>query len=101
MAYDGARVDYHVVADQRPGANRAVRIDDNAFADAARLFEAGGDLRSALRAALAGKDNDTARRLMATVPAEQLAQVLEKAGSYELLISTPTFEIGDPIGPME
>jgi tetratricopeptide (TPR) repeat protein len=59
---------------------------NNSFADATRLFEAGGDLKSALRTALAGKDNDTARRLMATVPAEQLPQVLEKAGAYELLM---------------
>ncbi|MFY0524028.1 hypothetical protein ACN28I_12945 [Archangium gephyra] len=57
---------------------------NNSFADATRLFEAGGDLKSALRTALAGKDNDTARRLMATVPAEQLPQVLEKAGAYRL-----------------
>jgi len=59
---------------------------NNSFADATRLFEAGGDLKSALRTSLAGKDNDTARRLMATVPAEQLPQVLEKEGAYELLM---------------
>jgi tetratricopeptide (TPR) repeat protein len=56
------------------------------FADAARLFEAGGDLKSALRNALAGGDNDSARKLVSTLPADQLAPTLEKAGAYELLM---------------
>ncbi len=59
---------------------------NNSFADAARLFEAGGDLKSALRNALAAGDNDIARRLVGTLPPDQLAPTLEKAGAYELLM---------------
>nr|WP_242544772.1 DEAD/DEAH box helicase [Corallococcus sp. NCSPR001] len=59
---------------------------NNSFADATRLFEAGGDLKSALRTALSGQDNDAARRLVGTLPAEQIGPTLEKAGAYELLM---------------
>ncbi|AKQ65107.1 Transcription termination factor Rho [Myxococcus hansupus] len=59
---------------------------NNSFAEAARLFEAGGDLKSALRNALSGSDNDMARRLVGTLPPDQLAPTLEKAGAYELLM---------------
>ena len=59
---------------------------NNSFADAARLFEAGGDLKSALRNALAAGDNDIARRLVGTLPPDQLAPTLEKSGAYELLM---------------
>lgn len=56
------------------------------FADAARLWEAGGSSRDALRAALLGKDLDTARRIIATVPPDQAEQVMEKAQAWELLM---------------
>ncbi|WP_169829901.1 DEAD/DEAH box helicase [Corallococcus exiguus] len=59
---------------------------NNGFADATRLFEAGGDLKSALRTALSGQDNDAARRLVSTLPADQIGPTLEKAGAYELLM---------------
>ncbi|RKH48049.1 tetratricopeptide repeat protein [Corallococcus sicarius] len=59
---------------------------NNGFADATRLFEAGGDLKSALRTALAGQDNDAARRLVGTLPPDQIGPTLEKAGAYELLM---------------
>ncbi len=59
---------------------------NNSFAEAARLFEQGGDLKSALRNALAGGNNDIARRLVGTLPPDQLAPTLEKAGAYELLM---------------
>jgi tetratricopeptide (TPR) repeat protein len=59
---------------------------NNSFAEAARLFETGGDLKSALRNALAGGNNDMARKLVGTLPPDQLAPTLEKAGAYELLM---------------
>jgi tetratricopeptide (TPR) repeat protein len=59
---------------------------NNSFAEAIRLFEAGGDIKSALRAALAGQDTTTARRLVGTLPADQIGPTLEKAGAYELLM---------------
>lgn len=59
---------------------------NNSFVEATRLFEAGGDLKSALRASLQGKDLDTSRRLVAGLPADQIAPTLEKAGAYELLM---------------
>ena len=59
---------------------------NNSFAEAIRLFEAGGDLKSALRCALAAKDQDTIRRLLGTLPPDQVPTTLEKAGAYELLM---------------
>ncbi len=59
---------------------------NNSFAEAIRLFEAGGDVKSALRCAVEGKDLDTARRLVSGLPADQIAPTLEKAGAYELLM---------------
>ncbi len=59
---------------------------NNSFAEAVRLFEAGGDLKSALRCALAAKDQDTIRRLLGTLPPDQVPTTLEKAGAYELLM---------------
>lgn len=59
---------------------------NNSFVEATRLFEAGGDLKSALRTALAGQDSATARRLLSTLPEDQIAPTLEKAGAYELLM---------------
>ncbi|XXF80469.1 DEAD/DEAH box helicase [Myxococcaceae bacterium GXIMD 01537] len=59
---------------------------NNSFAEALRLFEAGGDLKSALRNALAGNDATAARRLLGTLPPDQVAPTLEKAGAYELLM---------------
>jgi tetratricopeptide (TPR) repeat protein len=56
------------------------------YADAARLWEAGGSTRDALRAAALGKDLDTARRIAATLPPEQAEQTLEKAQAWELLM---------------
>jgi hypothetical protein len=55
-------------------------------ADAARLYEASGDIRSALRAVLYDKNLPEARRLMAQLKPEQSRPILEKAGSYELLM---------------
>ena len=59
---------------------------NNSFAEAVRLFEAGGDLKSALRCALQAKDQDTIRRLLGTLPPDQVPTTLEKAGAYELLM---------------
>ncbi|MDC0709020.1 DEAD/DEAH box helicase [Stigmatella sp. ncwal1] len=59
---------------------------NNSFVEATRLFEAGGDLKSALRTSLQGKDLDTSRRLVSGLPADQIAPTLEKAGAYELLM---------------
>ncbi|WP_323389798.1 DEAD/DEAH box helicase [Myxococcus qinghaiensis] len=83
--------DWKDQAKQLEGMGRtrdAARLHErnNGFADATRLFEAGGDLKSALRTALAGSDNDAARRLVGTLPPDQLAPTLEKAGAYELLM---------------
>ncbi|NTX56141.1 DEAD/DEAH box helicase [Myxococcus sp. CA039A] len=83
--------DWKEQAKQLEGMGRtrdAARLHErnNGFADATRLFEAGGDLKSALRTALAGSDNDAARRLVGTLPPDQLAPTLEKAGAYELLM---------------
>lgn len=83
--------DWKEQATQLEGMGRtrdAARLHErnNSFADATRLFEAGGDLKSALRTALSGQDNDAARRLVGTLPAEQIGPTLEKAGAYELLM---------------
>jgi tetratricopeptide (TPR) repeat protein len=59
---------------------------NNSFAEAIRLFEAGADLKSALRCALAAKDQDTTRRLLGALPPDQVPATLEKAGAYELLM---------------
>ncbi|MGA9521943.1 MAG: DEAD/DEAH box helicase, partial [Myxococcaceae bacterium] len=59
---------------------------NQSYAEAVRLFEAGGDARAALRAALAGKDPDAAKRITQAMPADQARQVLEKAGAWELLM---------------
>ncbi len=59
---------------------------NNSFAEAIRLFETGGDLKSALRCALQAKDQDTTRRLLGTLPPDQVPATLEKAGAYELLM---------------
>ncbi|NRD44791.1 MULTISPECIES: DEAD/DEAH box helicase [Corallococcus] len=83
--------DWKEQATQLEGMGRtrdAARLHErnNGFADATRLFEAGGDLKSALRTALSGQDNDAARRLVSTLPADQIGPTLEKAGAYELLM---------------
>ncbi len=59
---------------------------NNSFAEAARLFEAGRDVTSALRCAVQAGDLKMARRLISGVPANQVAPMLEKAGAYELLM---------------
>jgi tetratricopeptide (TPR) repeat protein len=66
----------------------AARLHDKhgSFADAARLFESGGDLRSGLRAALAAKDMDTARRMATQLPPGEAQTILEKAEGWELLM---------------
>jgi tetratricopeptide (TPR) repeat protein len=51
-----------------------------------RLFEAGGELRSALRNALAAKDLGNGRRLLGALKPEDAEPILEKAGAYELLM---------------
>ncbi|AGC46626.1 hypothetical protein MYSTI_05347 [Myxococcus stipitatus DSM 14675] len=83
--------DWKEQAKQLEGMGRtrdAARLHERngGFAEATRLFEAGGDLKSALRTGLAGGDNDAARRLVSTLPPDQLAPTLEKAGAYELLM---------------
>ena len=59
---------------------------NNSFTEAIRLFEAGGDVKSALRCAVEGKDLEASRRLVSGLPADQVAPTLEKAGAYELLM---------------
>ncbi|WP_208647373.1 tetratricopeptide repeat protein [Corallococcus interemptor] len=83
--------DWKEQATQLEGMGRtrdAARMHErnNSFTDATRLFEAGGDLKSALRTALSGQDNDAVRRLVGTLPADQIGPTLEKAGAYELLM---------------
>jgi len=55
-------------------------------AEAARLYEAGGDLKSALRCFLAAKDEPSGRRLLRQLKPEQFLPVIDKAGTYQLLM---------------
>ncbi len=58
----------------------------DSHAEAARLFEAGGDVKSALRCALAAKDFALARKLAESLPPAEAQPELEKAGAWELLM---------------
>jgi tetratricopeptide (TPR) repeat protein len=59
---------------------------NKAFADGARLFEAGGDLRSALRCAAQANDAEAASRLISQMKTEDWPAMLEKLGAYEILM---------------
>ena len=56
------------------------------YTEAARLFEASGDSRNALRSALTAKDQVLARRILVSVPPSFAQPILEKAAAYELLM---------------
>jgi tetratricopeptide (TPR) repeat protein len=55
-------------------------------AEAARLYEASGDLRSALRSSVVAKDLLLARRLLKELKPEHFLPVIEKAGAYQVLM---------------
>ena len=54
---------------------------NQSYADAARLFEAGGDLSSAWRNAAAGSDLATAKRLASLVNLKDAQTILEKSSA--------------------
>lgn len=56
------------------------------YAEATRLFEAGGDLKSALRNALTQPDVAKARELISKLKPDEVKPVLEKSNAYELLM---------------
>ncbi len=56
------------------------------FADAARAYETGGDLKAALRNVALGKLNEPAKVLMAKLPKLEVIRTLEKINAWELLM---------------
>ncbi|MBL8922533.1 MAG: DEAD/DEAH box helicase [Myxococcaceae bacterium] len=80
---------YHARRLEESGRTRdAARIhEQNAgFAEASRLYEVGGDLKSALRAAAKGKDQGRITALSAKLSPEEVTAQLEKAEAWELLM---------------
>jgi tetratricopeptide (TPR) repeat protein len=67
---------------------------NQSFAEAGKLFEAGGDARSALRAFLSAEDMDGAKRVLAGMKVEEAKPILEKAKAWELLMGRH-IEAGD------
>ncbi len=64
---------------------------NNDFAGATRLFEAGGDLKSALRTAALGKLDEVFNRLAAGFKDAEISEVLERAAAWEKLME---FHVG-------
>lgn len=59
---------------------------NQSYADAARLYEAGGDVKSALRNAALGKLDDAFKRLSEKLKPEEISEALERAGAFEKLM---------------
>jgi hypothetical protein len=79
----------HAAKLEEQGRTRdAARLHERyqSHSDAARLFEAGGDLRNALKNALAANQPDQTRLLLTKIPPAEVQKELEKAGAYELLM---------------
>jgi tetratricopeptide (TPR) repeat protein len=60
---------------------------NSSFADAARLYEQGGDLRAALRNAVQGKLEEKTQELMGKLKPDEIEQTLEKLAAWELLMA--------------
>lgn len=59
---------------------------NQSYADALRLYEAGGDTKSALRNAALGKLDDAFKRLSEKLKPEEISEALERAGAFEKLM---------------
>ncbi|PZR17704.1 MAG: DEAD/DEAH box helicase [Archangium gephyra] len=59
---------------------------NQSYADAARLYETGGDTKSALRNAALGKLDDVFKRLSEKLKPEEISEALERAGAFEKLM---------------
>lgn len=80
---------YHARRLEESGRTRdAGRIHEQnqSFSEASRLYEVGGDLKSALRAAAKGKDQARIAALSAKLSPGEVTEQLEKAEAWELLM---------------
>lgn len=55
-------------------------------AEAAKLFEQGGDLKGALRNFLAANDKENSKRLIAALPPTESGPIIEKSQAHEILM---------------
>ncbi|MBK7858591.1 MAG: DEAD/DEAH box helicase [Archangiaceae bacterium] len=60
--------------------------EHQSWAEASRLYEVGGDFKSALRNAFRAKDDARVEKLKAHVPADEVPQILEQAQAWEQLM---------------
>jgi hypothetical protein len=60
--------------------------EHESWAEASRLYEVGGDFRSALRSAFRAKDEARVEKLKPQVPADEVPKILEQAQAWELLM---------------
>jgi tetratricopeptide (TPR) repeat protein len=76
------------VLEGRKQTRDAARLHErhHSYAEAGRLFEAGGDLVSALRCALESKDGPGAHRLLKQLKPEQFLPLIERAKAHQLLM---------------
>lgn len=80
---------FHARRLEESGRTRdAARIHEQnkSFTEASRLYEVGGDLKSALRASARGKDAARITALSAKLSPEEVTAQLEKAEAWELLM---------------